>query len=69
MSSMTAPMSAGNLQDHLDVQVQWQCTQPVTLNGTRSIFTQAAALGEMAVRQDRPRELHPDAGRGVRFDA
>ena len=42
-----SPDVGGNLQDHLDVQVQWHCTQPVTLNGTAgSLLRQVTALGK-----------------------
>jgi choline dehydrogenase len=54
-----SPDVGGNLQDHLDVQVQWQCTQPVTLNGTRSIFTQAAALGKWFFAKTGPASYIP----------
>jgi choline dehydrogenase len=42
-----SPDVGGNLQDHLDLTVQWQCTRPVTLNGTAgSLLRQVTALGK-----------------------
>jgi choline dehydrogenase len=32
-----------NLQDHLDVIIQWKCSQPITLNGNSSPFVKVAA--------------------------
>ncbi len=32
-----------NLQDHLDVLVQWKCTQPITLNGNANPMTKVMA--------------------------
>ncbi|MGL4541989.1 MAG: GMC family oxidoreductase, partial [Polymorphobacter sp.] len=54
-----SPDVGSNLQDHLDVQVQWHCTQPVTLNGTRSIFKQAAALGKWLFAKTGPGSFIP----------
>ena len=34
----------GNLQDHLDMIVQWNCTQPITLNGNAAFHRKIAAL-------------------------
>ena len=36
----------GNLQDHLDVQVQWHCTQKVTLNSNAHALAKIMALGK-----------------------
>jgi choline dehydrogenase len=36
----------GNLQDHLDMMVQWTCTQPVSLNGNLSFIAKMTALGK-----------------------
>ena len=36
----------GNLQDHLDVQVQWHCTQKVTLNSNAGALAKIMALGK-----------------------
>ncbi len=35
----------GNLQDHLDMMVQWSCSQAVTLNGNASFLSKIKALG------------------------
>jgi choline dehydrogenase len=39
-----APDVGGNLQDHLDMIVQWKCTQPITLNGSARFDRKIAAL-------------------------
>ena len=39
-----APGVGGNLQDHLDMIVQWTCTQPITLNGNARFDRKIAAL-------------------------
>lgn len=39
-----APDVGGNLQDHLDLIVQWNCTQPITLNGSARFDRKVAAL-------------------------
>ena len=36
----------GNLQDHLDMIVQWECSQPVTLNSNASFAHKMMALGK-----------------------
>ncbi len=36
----------GNLQDHLDMIVQWDCSQPVTLNSNSKFLTKMTALGK-----------------------
>lgn len=36
----------GNLQDHLDMMVQWTCKQPVSLNGNLGFFSKISALGK-----------------------
>lgn len=36
----------GNLQDHLDMIVQYDCSQPVTLNANSTIFNKMKALGQ-----------------------
>jgi len=38
------PAVGQNLQDHLDVVVQWACTQPVTLNANRAMHRKLQAL-------------------------
>ncbi len=35
----------GNLQDHLDVIVQYECTKPITLNANASLINKIKALG------------------------
>ena len=35
----------GNLQDHLDMIVQWECSQPITLNGNSKFINKLKALG------------------------
>ncbi len=39
-----APGVGGNLQDHLDVIVQWACTQPITLNANSRFVNKIRAL-------------------------
>ena len=39
-----APEVGRNLQDHLDVILQWQCTQPITLNGNAAFHRKLGAL-------------------------
>ncbi len=39
-----APEVGGNLQDHLDVIVQWACTQPITLNANSRMINKLKAL-------------------------
>jgi choline dehydrogenase len=41
-----SPDVGGNLQDHLDMTVQWDCTQPITLNANSSFLTKVTALGK-----------------------
>jgi choline dehydrogenase len=36
----------GNLQDHLDVIVQWHCSQPITLNNNSKFINKMKALGQ-----------------------
>ena len=40
-----APEVGGNLQDHLDIIVQWDCSQPITLNANASLVNKVKALG------------------------
>lgn len=44
-----APDVGGNLQDHLDVIVQWLCTQPITLNNNSKFINKMLALGKWAL--------------------
>ncbi len=41
-----SPDVGGNLQDHLDMIVQYDCTQPITLNGNSKLTTKLVALGK-----------------------
>ncbi len=41
-----APDVGGNLQDHLDIIVQWDCTQPITLNSNAHFHNKLIALGK-----------------------
>ena len=41
-----SPDVGGNLQDHLDVIVQWHCSQPVTLNNNSKLINKMKALGK-----------------------
>lgn len=41
-----SPDVGGNLQDHLDVIVQWHCSQPVTLNNNSKFINKMIALGK-----------------------
>lgn len=41
-----SPDVGGNLQDHLDVMVQWHCSQPITLNSNSKMINKLAALGK-----------------------
>ena len=41
-----SPDVGGNLQDHLDVIVQWHCSQPVTLNNNSKFINKLIALGK-----------------------
>jgi choline dehydrogenase len=41
-----SPDVGGNLQDHLDVIVQWHCSQPVTLNNNSKFVNKMIALGK-----------------------
>ncbi len=45
------PDVGGNLQDHLDVLVQWSCTQPVTLNSNAHLHNKLLALGRWMLRR------------------
>jgi choline dehydrogenase len=41
-----SPDVGGNLQDHLDVIVQWHCSQPITLNNNAKFINKMVALGK-----------------------
>ena len=41
-----SPDVGGNLQDHLDVIVQWYCSQPITLNSNSKFINKMKALGQ-----------------------
>ena len=57
----------GNLQDHLDMMVQWTCKQPVSLNGNLGFFVEDDGAGQMGVRQDRQCRAHADADGRLHF--
>ena len=40
-----SPDVGGNLQDHLDMIVQYDCSKPITLNGNSRLFNKLKALG------------------------
>jgi choline dehydrogenase len=44
-----SPDVGGNMQDHLDVIVQWTCTQPITLNRNAHLHNKLLALGRWMV--------------------
>jgi choline dehydrogenase len=46
-----APDVGGNLQDHLDVILQWTCTQPITLNSNAFLHNKLLALGRWVLRR------------------
>lgn len=41
-----SPDVGGNLQDHLDLTVQWTCTQPITLNSNAWLHNKVVALAK-----------------------
>lgn len=53
------PEVGRNLQDHLDVILQWQCTQPVTLNGNAKFHRQVLTFLNWAVRKEGPGSYIP----------
>jgi choline dehydrogenase len=54
-----APEVGRNLQDHLDVILQWQCRQPVTLNGNAAFHRKVGALFAWLFRKDGPGSYIP----------
>lgn len=50
-----------NLQDHLDVIVQWKCSQPITLNGNSSPLVKVAAALNWIVRKQGNASYMPTA--------
>lgn len=54
-----APEVGRNLQDHLDVILQWQCKQPVTLNGNAAFHRKVGALFSWLFRKDGPGSYIP----------
>jgi choline dehydrogenase len=46
-----SPSVGGNLQDHLDVILQWRCTQPVSLNANARLIAQIATLAQWMLRK------------------
>jgi choline dehydrogenase len=47
-----SPDVGRNLQDHLDVILQWECTQPITLNGNAKFHRQVSALLSWLFRKE-----------------
>ena len=54
-----SPEVGRNLQDHLDVILQWQCKQPVTLNGNAAFHRKVGALFSWLFRKDGPGSYIP----------
>ncbi len=54
-----SPDVGGNLQDHLDVILQWRCTQKVTLNATAGIGAQVVTLVNWLLRKEGPGSYIP----------
>ncbi len=50
-----------NLQDHLDVLVQWACTQPITLNGNSKFLTKMGAALNWVLRKEGNASYMPTA--------
>jgi choline dehydrogenase len=50
-----------NLQDHLDVLIQWRCTQPITLNGNSKLLTKMGAAIDWIVRKEGNASYMPTA--------
>lgn len=50
-----------NLQDHLDVIVQWRCTQPMTLNGNARPLTQVMTALDWLLRKEGNASYMPTA--------
>jgi len=50
-----------NLQDHLDVLIQWHCTQPITLNGNSKFFTRIGAGLNWILRKEGNASYMPTA--------
>lgn len=46
-----SPDTGCNLQDHLDVILQWRCTQPITLNANARLIPQLATLLQWLLRK------------------
>ena len=46
-----SPEVGGNLQDHLDVILQWRCTEPVSLNANARLIPQITALAQWVFRK------------------
>ncbi|MFD1612702.1 GMC family oxidoreductase [Sphingomonas tabacisoli] len=46
-----APDVGGNLQDHLDVILQWRCTQAVSLNANARLVAQLSTLAQWMFRK------------------
>ena len=53
------PEVGRNMQDHLDVILQWQCKQPVTLNGNAKFHKQVATFLNWFIRKEGPGSYIP----------
>jgi choline dehydrogenase len=47
-----SPDVGGNLQDHLDMIVQWECSQAITLNANSTFLNKLKALGQWVFLKD-----------------
>ncbi|MFC3711589.1 GMC family oxidoreductase [Sphingoaurantiacus capsulatus] len=54
-----APEVGHNLQDHLDVILQWACKQPITLNGNAAFHRKVGALFSWLFQKDGPGSYIP----------
>jgi choline dehydrogenase len=50
-----------NLQDHLDLIVQWKCTEAITLNGNARVFTKLVSALDWMVRRQGNASYMPTA--------
>jgi len=55
------PQVGQNLQDHLDVIVQWKCSEPITLNGNSSPVTKVVAALDWIFRKQGDASYMPTA--------
>ena len=54
-----SPGVGGNLQDHLDVILQWRCTQPISLNGNARLLPQISTFLQWLLRKSGPASYIP----------